>query len=49
MRELRATGASTRQIADALTAEGYPTKRGGRWASATVAGILTRDLTPETA
>lgn len=42
MRELRAGGASTHQIADVLTTEGHPTKRGGRWSSATVARILAR-------
>lgn len=42
MRELRAGGASTHQIADVLTTEGHPTKRGGRWSSATVAHILSR-------
>ena len=46
MRELRAGGGSTRQIADVLSAEGHPTKRGGRWASATVARILARDTVP---
>jgi DNA invertase Pin-like site-specific DNA recombinase len=30
MRELRAAGASTHRIAEVLTAEGFPTKRGGR-------------------
>lgn len=42
MSELRAAGASTHQIADTLTGEGHPTKREGRWASATVARILAR-------
>ncbi|MDO3087210.1 recombinase family protein [Mycobacteroides abscessus subsp. abscessus] len=42
MAELHADGASTHQIAATLTAEGHPTKRGGRWASATVARILSR-------
>ncbi|OKH63148.1 resolvase [Mycobacterium sp. SWH-M3] len=44
MIELHHTGASTHQIADTLTAEGHPTKRGGRWASATVARILARQV-----
>lgn len=42
MVELHAAGDSTHQIADTLTAEGHPAKRGGRWASATVARILAR-------
>ena len=42
MRELHLGGASSRQIAAALTAEGFATKRGGRWASATVTRILAR-------
>ncbi|WP_306439131.1 recombinase family protein [Mycolicibacterium elephantis] len=44
--ELRDAGASTHQIADTLTAEGHPTKRGGRWASATVSRILARQPKP---
>ena len=43
MLALRASGASTREIAAALTVEGFATKRGGRWASATVSRILARD------
>jgi DNA invertase Pin-like site-specific DNA recombinase len=42
MRELHGLGLSTRAIASALTDEGFPTKRGGRWASATVTRILAR-------
>lgn len=42
MRQLDGQGASTRAIADALTAEGHPTKRGGKWCAATVARILKR-------
>lgn len=42
MRELSAQGASTRQIAAALTAEGHPTKRGGSWSGASVARIVKR-------
>lgn len=42
MHTLAATGASTRAIAWRLTAEGYPTKRGGQWSSPTVARILKR-------
>ncbi|MBF9319830.1 recombinase family protein [Mycobacteroides chelonae] len=45
MTELHDSGASTHKIADTLTAEGHPTKRGGRWASATVARILSRQVT----
>lgn len=37
---LRAEGRSLREIAAALTAEGYTTKRGGRWASETVRKVL---------
>jgi len=40
---LRAGGASTREIAAVLADEGFPTKRGGAWLSATVARILARD------
>jgi len=39
---LRAQGATLRHIADVLTAEGHPTKRGGRWQAATVARVLGR-------
>lgn len=42
MRALSAQGVSTREIARVLTAEGYPTKRGGQWSSPTVARILKR-------
>lgn len=42
MLELHQGGASSRQIAAALTDEGHPTKRGGQWASATVTRILKR-------
>lgn len=48
MNELRDAGASTHQIADILIAEGHPTKRGGRWASATVSRILSRHSSVET-
>ena len=40
--ELRRAGASLRQIADTLTAEGRPTKRGGRWHAEVVRDILER-------
>ncbi|MBM3268907.1 MAG: recombinase family protein [Candidatus Sericytochromatia bacterium] len=43
-RELRGAGLTLQGIADTLTAEGVPTKRGGTWAPATVAGILKRAL-----
>jgi DNA invertase Pin-like site-specific DNA recombinase len=39
-RQLRAGGASLRAIAAALTAEGYQTKRGGRWQPTQVARLL---------
>jgi DNA invertase Pin-like site-specific DNA recombinase len=40
--ELRARGYSLRKIARALEARGIPTKRGGRWAAATVRKLLAR-------
>lgn len=43
MRKLAAQGVPTREIARVLTAEGYPTKRGGAWSSPTVSRILNRD------
>lgn len=42
MKALAAQGESTREIARVLTAEGHPTKRGGRWTSPIVARILKR-------
>ena len=42
MKALAAQGKSTREIARVLTAEGHPTKRGGRWTSPVVARILKR-------
>jgi DNA invertase Pin-like site-specific DNA recombinase len=42
MKELATQGKSTRAIADALTAEGHPTKRGGTWSSPIVSRILSR-------
>ena len=42
MRALAERGASTREIARVLAAEGHPTKRGGRWSSPVVARILAR-------
>jgi site-specific DNA recombinase len=40
IRELRAEGLSYARVAAALTEEGRPTKRGGRWAAATVHSVL---------
>jgi DNA invertase Pin-like site-specific DNA recombinase len=40
--ELRARGYSLRKIAKTLEARGIPTKRGGRWAAATVRKLLAR-------
>lgn len=42
MHELADRGVGTREIARTLTAEGVPTKRGGKWSSPTVARILAR-------
>jgi DNA invertase Pin-like site-specific DNA recombinase len=42
MRTLRAAGASYRDVAAALTNEGYEPKRGGTWYPMTVRQILTR-------
>ncbi|MCZ0731867.1 recombinase family protein [Mycolicibacterium iranicum] len=47
MKVLAEQGNSTRQIAAALTGEGYPTKRGGSWSGATVARILARHQSAE--
>lgn len=44
IRELTEDGASSRQIAAALTEEGHKTKRGGQWASATITRIINREL-----
>lgn len=43
MRNMFAAGASTREIARVLNAEGYPTKNGGTWSSPTVSRIIKRD------
>jgi DNA invertase Pin-like site-specific DNA recombinase len=40
--ELRTRGYSLRKIARALEARGVPTKRGGKWAAATVRKLLAR-------
>jgi DNA invertase Pin-like site-specific DNA recombinase len=41
--EVRATGASLRQVAKALTARGIPTARGGAWTPVQVSDILNRE------
>ncbi|WP_336646276.1 recombinase family protein [Microbacterium sp. USHLN186] len=46
MNELRARGKTMQHIADVLAAEGYPTKRGGRWTSPVVSRILSRPPVP---
>jgi DNA invertase Pin-like site-specific DNA recombinase len=43
IRELRAGGASLRQIADILSSEGHHPKRGGAWHPNTLATIVRRD------
>jgi DNA invertase Pin-like site-specific DNA recombinase len=43
MRELHGQGLSRRQIAEALTAEGYPAKRGGSWHQVTVGRVLEQE------
>ncbi len=42
MTELRSGGKSLQAICDILTAEGFPTKHGGKWQSATVGQLLKR-------
>ncbi len=42
MKSLHSQGKSTRELAEILTAEGHPTKRGGKWSSPTVSRILSR-------
>lgn len=42
MVELAGAGVSTREIAAALVAEGFPTQRGGQWSSPVVSRILSR-------
>ncbi len=42
IREMRGEGRTLREIADILTAEKVPTKRGGAWAAETVRKILQR-------
>lgn len=46
MRDLRAAGQTCAFIAAALSHEGYPTKRGGRWTSPVVSRILSRPPVP---
>lgn len=41
--DLRAEGLTLQAIADTLTAEGRPTKRGGNWYPATVRNVLVRE------
>jgi DNA invertase Pin-like site-specific DNA recombinase len=41
--ELKSNGFSLRGIAESLTRDGYPTKRGGQWAAETVSKILRRE------
>jgi site-specific DNA recombinase len=45
--ELRRSGASLRAICASLAAEGRATKRGGRWAPATIAKVLARAAATE--
>lgn len=42
IKEVKATGASLRQIATALNSRGIPTARGGRWAATQVSDYLRR-------
>jgi DNA invertase Pin-like site-specific DNA recombinase len=49
MKALASQAVPINEIARVLTAEGYPTKRGGRWCGATVARILKRANTTGTA
>jgi site-specific DNA recombinase len=44
IRGLRRRGRTLRQIADTLTAEGVPTRRGGTWAPQTVKKIVDRSV-----
>ena len=44
VRRWHADGFSLRKIADRLTADGVPTKRGGRWHASTVRYLLTNEL-----
>lgn len=46
MHELRHEGCTMAQIAEALAAEGHPTKRGGGWTSPVVSRILSRPPVP---
>jgi DNA invertase Pin-like site-specific DNA recombinase len=43
IRELRAGGASLRDIAAALTVEGHATKKGGAWSAKVVRSVLIRE------
>jgi len=42
IRDLHASGATLRAIAETLTAEGHPTLKGGRWAAETVRKVVRR-------
>ena len=46
MAALRREGHSLRRIAERLTAEGHPTKRGGHWGPETVRKVLSRTPPP---
>ena len=43
IRELRAAGASLREICDHLKAEGHASKRGGAWSAKVVRSVLIRE------
>lgn len=45
IRALRAEGLTLRSVAERLTQEGRPTKRGGRWFGSTVRAVLRRTTT----
>jgi hypothetical protein len=42
MREMQASGASPRQIAAAMAADGIRTARGGQWTAMAVKNVLDR-------
>ena len=44
IKEVKATGASLRQIAAALNSRDIPTARGGRWAATQVRDYLRREI-----
>jgi len=43
IREMRASGAALRAIADRLNGEGIPTQRGGKWQASTINQIIKRE------